>query len=186
MIHCIEASRAIIKISSTSCRNKSNEKTLPTSNDVEIVADDNTRPRKLANLVAGSGLKSVHKRKGLHNIVQSNRHESTGAHMVHAPKFHQFETSLTFLFKLPWWFYLNPNLYLLAKQKGMCTKRIYKETQHELTRRSSKQGNGAARGKQINKTKADDSSLLIDLPLILLASSHTAVTLEIKSNPIEI
>jgi hypothetical protein len=50
MIHCIKASRAIIKISRTSCRNKSNEKTLPTSNDVEIVADDNTKPRKLAHL----------------------------------------------------------------------------------------------------------------------------------------
>ncbi len=66
-------------------------------------------------------------------------------------------------------------------------KRIYLETQHELTRRSSKQGNGASEeSKQINKMKTDDSSLPIDLPLILLASSHTAVTLEIKSNPIEI
>jgi hypothetical protein len=70
MIHCIKASRAIIKISRTSCRNKSNEKTLPTSNDVEIVADDNTKPRKLAHLVAGSGLKSVHKRKGLHKAIK--------------------------------------------------------------------------------------------------------------------
>jgi hypothetical protein len=64
----------------------------------------------------------------------------------------------------------------------MCTKQIYKETQHELTRRSSNQGNGAARGKQINKTKADDSSLPIDLPLILLASSHTQVSIEIKKS----
>jgi hypothetical protein len=76
---------------------------------------------------------------------------------------------------------LNPKLYLLAKQKGMCTKQIYKETQHELTRRSSNQGNGAARGKQINKTKADDSSLPIDLPLILLASSHTQVSIKIET-----